>query len=261
LTIQGACDDGDACTDFSVCDSVECVGGPVGVCDDGNSCTVDFCDSVTGCVFAPEPGLCDDGDACTINDACVAGICGGVAVECQDSDEACLASECVNGECVSMELTGSCDDGDPNTCDDACANGTCGGISCELVDGTTCATAVDLDLGGYYEFDLCEKKVVNGPGSCYPDGLDHFVKVQAQYSQASFKVKLIQGFPALLINFRFYTLDFCEQPDNEWFCYENETANPGWSGYPPENDVYVGFGSSDGSCGVVAVEILVTQNN
>jgi len=154
----------------------------------------------------------------------------------------------------------TCDDGDDTTCSDVCSNGICGGSSCDEFDATTCATALDLGLGGYYAFDLCEKKIVDGPGSCSPAGLDHFVKVEAQFASGSFDILLIQGFPGLLINYRFYKLNQCEQPDNEWFCYENSTANIGWSGYDPLDDVYVGFGSSDGSCGMVEVEIVVEGN-
>ena len=67
-------------------------------CDDDNPCTKDAC-GASGCVYTEETGgSCDDGDACTSADACVEGVCTGVAMDCDD-DNICTVDWCAAGEC------------------------------------------------------------------------------------------------------------------------------------------------------------------
>lgn len=82
------CPDASACTSGEVCKSGSCATTAV-VCNDSNPCTVDSCDPVNGCVFAPAANLapCDDGNACTDNDSCQKGACKGpIPVDCDDGD-------------------------------------------------------------------------------------------------------------------------------------------------------------------------------
>ncbi|MEY3012503.1 MAG: hypothetical protein RIT45_1238, partial [Pseudomonadota bacterium] len=54
---DGACDDGDACTEGDKCFKSACTGGPKD-CNDGNTCTNDACDPKTGCIYTPALGDC-----------------------------------------------------------------------------------------------------------------------------------------------------------------------------------------------------------
>ena len=133
------CDDGDACTDRTACQSGDCQGRAVD-CDDGDACTTDGCDAAGGCTHTPAAGPdcaapcatiedCDDEDPCT-EDVCEAG-------------GTCSHSTIPTCGC---EADADCDDGNPcttNTCDRA-AN-TC--RSADAADGTECAPAVDACHG------------------------------------------------------------------------------------------------------------------
>ncbi|UCE58163.1 MAG: DNRLRE domain-containing protein [Phycisphaerales bacterium] len=88
------CDDGDACTTSDTCSGGICVGGPAPDCDDVNVCTNDTCDSVLGCVNAPNAYPCDDQVACTGNDTCSGGVCIG-----QDSCSGNQTCNLLTGEC------------------------------------------------------------------------------------------------------------------------------------------------------------------
>jgi hypothetical protein len=134
-----ACDDGVACNGAETCDPAigECVPG-VATCEADEwcdtiedecaptcaGCTIDGDCYVLGarnpanhCEVCADPGdtawtpadgaLCDDGALCTIDDRCLAGVCAGVALECDDSVvcngvETCDASL---GVCVSSGTT------------------------------------------------------------------------------------------------------------------------------------------------------------
>ena len=74
-TLSGmACDDGDECTDNTICHLGACTFGVARTCDDGNDCTDDTCVSnVTGgCVFSNRPAgaTCDLSLFCTPNNTC-----------------------------------------------------------------------------------------------------------------------------------------------------------------------------------------------
>lgn len=64
---QGACDDGNPCTEQDMCQHNGCAGTPLD-CDDGRACTADAC-GPTGCTHVPQadgkacgPGKCHQGD-------------------------------------------------------------------------------------------------------------------------------------------------------------------------------------------------------
>jgi endonuclease/exonuclease/phosphatase family metal-dependent hydrolase len=79
------CDDGDACNGLENCLAGACQPGIPVVCADGNPCTDDACDMLTGdCVFIDNNATCNDGDPCTANDACMAGVCAGAPIDCDD---------------------------------------------------------------------------------------------------------------------------------------------------------------------------------
>ncbi len=114
------------------------------------------------CTDQPDGSACDDGDVCTVNDACSAGVCVGVPLNCDDdnpcTDDACNASggcfhtnnnaacdignpcamgECRNGDCMET-ADPDCNDNNPCT-DDYCSQET--GCYHEIApDGTTCTS-------------------------------------------------------------------------------------------------------------------------
>ncbi|MGB0589551.1 MAG: hypothetical protein ACPGU1_07735 [Myxococcota bacterium] len=137
-------------------------------CDDGLDCTIDGCDPETGactwelngthcfiggacyadgdphpedgcrrCDVALDVGLwsaldagadCDDMDGCTSGDVCVSGVCQGVPVACDDSND-CTADSCAPSTgCVydALEDGLACDDGVFCTVDEVCGEGVCG---------------------------------------------------------------------------------------------------------------------------------------
>lgn len=125
-----------------VCEMGSCSVTPLS-CDDDNECTVDSCDPLTGCVYAPldetacmgddlcvagtcrtgvcvtEPVLCDDGNECTAN-SCDPAI-GCVTTELDGSScmevDLCVVGTCMEGACATAEVP--CDDGN------ICTNDTC----------------------------------------------------------------------------------------------------------------------------------------
>ena len=104
---DGACDDGNQCTQGDHCESGGC--SPTGFvdCDDGNLCTLDGCDPGTGCIHTNSEGSCDDGDTCTQGDFCQDGQCQpGPIKQCFvcddgdcDPDEDCKTCPQDCGEC------------------------------------------------------------------------------------------------------------------------------------------------------------------
>jgi hypothetical protein len=113
------CDDGNPCTEGTLCDGVgRCVGGQPPDCDDAVPCTIDFCDPSRGCRHdaagcACEPGgpagACDDRNECT-TDACLAYACVHTALEdgtpCADDGDACTAEHtCRQGACAFARYT------------------------------------------------------------------------------------------------------------------------------------------------------------
>lgn len=140
------CDDGDACTSTSTCQTGACKGTGNVSCDDKNPCTVDTCDKLTGCKNTPSTDgtKCDDGKVCSENDACAAGACVGKAKACPDDGNACTDDSCTeqNKGCLSMPipLPLLCDDGNPCTTADVCEAGVCKGVAQECNDDNPCTT-------------------------------------------------------------------------------------------------------------------------
>ena len=120
------CDDGNACTKGDTCKTNACAPGKAVSCEDGNPCTGDSCDSKTGkCLVKPIAGSCEDGNTCTLSDACKAGVCGGKARVCDDSN-ACTSDSCDAGKgCLFKPTSGACDDGNVCTTGDSCSGGKC----------------------------------------------------------------------------------------------------------------------------------------
>ena len=81
------------------------------VCDDNLDCTVDSCGGEQGCLFQPVDGNCDDLDACNGVETCdaVAGCVDGVALECEDTGNPCIAGSCDPGlGCIEEMLEPCC---------------------------------------------------------------------------------------------------------------------------------------------------------
>lgn len=178
----GPCDDGNPCTVGDICQGGYCFGIPK-VCDDGNPCTTAGCNPQTGqCEFVAVPGTCDDGNPCTVKDECVAGVCIGTPITCDDK-LVCTADWCdPNKGCGHTPLQGECDDGNACTVNDQCIGVLCKGevISCD--DGNPCTDDIcDPAVGCIFEpnvapcddgdactyADVCKKGTCTGlPVSC-----------------------------------------------------------------------------------------------
>lgn len=137
-----ACDDGKACSTGDRCQGGMCAGTGVLDCDDGNVCSDDACDDALGCVHTDNSAACDDGNPCTVDDACAAGVCGGLPKSCAELDSACADGVCdvASGACLAAPKTDGivCDDGDACTVNDACNAGICLGAANPCDDGNAC---------------------------------------------------------------------------------------------------------------------------
>ncbi len=124
-------------------------------CDDGLQCTLDTCVPETGCTHEPlENGECTDGNPCTVADHCVAGVCGGAPVACDDSNP-CTDDSCdETGGCIFTANQADCDDDDPCTLGDHCKDATCVGAPVE------CACQSDADCDGLEDGDVCNGTLV-----------------------------------------------------------------------------------------------------
>ena len=88
------CNDGSLCTLSDVCSGGICVGTSPRNCDDGNPCTDDACNPATGCFSTTDDSnACSDSNLCTSADHCVAGVCTGTTVNCDDG-VACTTDAC-----------------------------------------------------------------------------------------------------------------------------------------------------------------------
>jgi hypothetical protein len=91
-----ACNDGNVCTQTDICQTGVCVGSNPVVCAAIDQChTAGVCDAVTGCSDPAKPDgtACNDGNACTGTDTCQTGVCGGIAVACDDNND-CTSDSC-----------------------------------------------------------------------------------------------------------------------------------------------------------------------
>ncbi|MCB9786498.1 MAG: hypothetical protein H6744_07365 [Deltaproteobacteria bacterium] len=167
LPANGSCDDGDACTTATVCQSGKCQGGlntcscsgqsdcdklPVAnrcdgvyTCSGGTCklsppvvcaatgkepCLVRSCNPDTGTCSVAQASSgtpCNDNNACTSNDRCTGDTCVGTPKNCND-DNPCTTDACEDGQCSNGVLdSGPCDDKDPCTGATVCSGGVCGG--------------------------------------------------------------------------------------------------------------------------------------
>lgn len=134
------CNDGNRCTEGDVCAGGACVPTGEVVCPP-SGCRVTACQPRTGLCETGEPlpdgALCDDADPCTRADACLAGACTGVPVDCSSPDDCHLDAECdpATGRCGPNEVAADgtpCEDGDLCTIGDTCGGGAC--VTGQLVD-------------------------------------------------------------------------------------------------------------------------------
>jgi len=121
------CDDSDGCTTEDACVGGACLGKPL-ACDDGKPCTIDACDDKTqkcASVNYADGTACDDGTVCSQNDACKAGVCQGVTINCDDGNP-CTDDSCdVAKGCANAANTAKCEDGNKCTLGDTCKDKAC----------------------------------------------------------------------------------------------------------------------------------------
>jgi hypothetical protein len=107
-TEGNSCEDGQFCTENTICVSGNCEGGDTIDCDDGNPCSVDSCnDTLDQCVnntSAAENVSCGDdliccSGSCIDSDEDNCGLCGNV---CADATGSCASSgaSCLHGACI-----------------------------------------------------------------------------------------------------------------------------------------------------------------
>ncbi len=168
-----SCDDGDACTNDTVCTGGACT-GKAKVCDDDNICTSDGCDSIKGCVFSLVDGFqaCDDDNVCTENDACDAGFCVGTKPVLCDDKNGCTDDYCdTESGCESVPNLKPCDDDNACTQNDTCASSLCVGQAKTCDDGDkcngteTCDTATGCQAGSSL---ICDDGQPCTSDSCSP---------------------------------------------------------------------------------------------
>jgi len=201
------CDDGNACTEETVCLSGECAGGLEIDCTDDDQCTADTCLPATGCSNPPDDGAaCDDGNQCTENDSCLEKQCNGTPVASDEcgclSDADCPATEdlcagklvCLDSWCqLDPDSVVKCDDSQDTDCEKSeCQPGTgqcepapksgnnCSdgnpcttGEACdngECTGGTTvCDCTQDSDCEPWEDGNLCNGTLACNAGSCVVD--------------------------------------------------------------------------------------------
>jgi len=146
-------DDADLCNGKLFCKNKKCQVNPDTVvsCADPtlDPCKSAACNPETGaCVFTDlaDATPCDDKTACTEADKCLAGVCKGVKLVCDDgnlcTDDACDPKL----GCVYSYNSIDCDDGSPCTPDDHCEQGLCVGTvdpSCVCTKNEECAKFED----------------------------------------------------------------------------------------------------------------------
>ncbi|MFO0614521.1 MAG: lamin tail domain-containing protein [Polyangiaceae bacterium] len=124
------------------------------VCGASDQCHVTGTCDVTTSMCSNPPAMdgatCNDGDLCTTNDQCMAGVCGGAAVQCTPPDD-CHTSACTAGVCVpAPKMNGaSCNDSSVCTTNDQCTAGVCQGsaVACMPMDQCHVAGVCDPLMG------------------------------------------------------------------------------------------------------------------
>jgi VCBS repeat protein len=173
LSVDDSCtntidDDCDALTDIDDPDCIECTLD--GECDDGNACTTDTCtDGVCGSLPVLDGTACDDGQYCSENDQCSTGMCGGTLRDCSLVADQCNDGTCdeVNDLCTPQPLADGtvCDDGLYCTVSVQCSGGVCGGSPRDCVDSDPCTVDACDEAGGQ-----CTNTIVENPGAEGPPG-------------------------------------------------------------------------------------------
>ena len=146
---NGACDDGQFCTQNDLCQAGVCVGGTEKPCPGGDACHVGSCNETSdACDIVPgnDGSACVDSDPCTLTAFCSNGACvGGQQVDCSFLDDECGVGVCdpMLG-CVKTGVADGtpCNDFQFCTINDTCQGGVCGG------DPNTCAAPGDVCLIG-----------------------------------------------------------------------------------------------------------------
>ena len=137
----------DKCVTAAKCATGQCVAQTSVTCPASTvACQTNVCGHTTDgqChLQASSDGTaCNDGLACTTADKCAAGTCGGTAVVCTASGNACQTSTCAepSGTCVVANAANgtTCNDGLACTTGDTCTNGTCAGTQVSCPSGQTC---------------------------------------------------------------------------------------------------------------------------
>lgn len=161
------CEDGNPCTSNLCQEQGQCVVVPM-QCNDFNPCTYDECRIAQGgCQNSPreDGSACNDNSACTLTDACQAGNCTGIQLDCDDGNpctqdycdgvgcghytscsgadnEACTSDACdpQTGQCLFTPLPNGtlCFDSDPCTANGMCNMGICQGTPVTCNDGNSC---------------------------------------------------------------------------------------------------------------------------
>jgi hypothetical protein len=169
------CNDANLCTQKDSCVAGVCTGANPVTCTASDQChDAGTCDPTSGNCSSPakpDNTPCGDGKACTSGDKCTKGVCGGVAISCDDKiacsvdscveptgcnfdtskcgctkDADCLDADACNGVETCDLTTLTCKHGTAVSCtglDDACNTGTCDSKTgaCTAVpksDGTGC---------------------------------------------------------------------------------------------------------------------------
>src|SRR5205085_2207930 len=136
-SIPTCCDGNDDCDNHDVCDGAETCNIGTGMChdgapppprSDGDVCTLDVCDPLSGCAFAPVAGCCTTDDDCDADDPCPGAETCGLATElCQPGTPlACDDGNVCDGAETCDPLAGCQDEADLD-CDDhaVCTTDTC----------------------------------------------------------------------------------------------------------------------------------------
>lgn len=201
-------DDGDPCNGVLRCDDgvlpyvcvvdVATVPGPCPT-DEDTECRKAACDPSSGaCVLVDSvDGLPCGPPACERDATCLAGLCAGAPVSCDDG-LACTADSCdpALDACVFEAVVGACDDGSACTLDDRCVGTECvggtsacddedpctvdacqparPGVTCQHVagnDGASCADGDPCSINEHCDAGLCvgEAKICDDEDPCTLD--------------------------------------------------------------------------------------------
>lgn len=141
------CEDGDRCTQGSICQDGACVGGEQIICSPPDVCHTAVCVlGSSGCVVTAKA----DGTSCGDSQYCFDGACETCRVggkECDD-DAQCCSGNCLGGFCECKPFGGTCGV-DVDCCRGLCIEGSCGcagsGASCVALEN--CCSSMCSDAG------------------------------------------------------------------------------------------------------------------